>query len=60
LRYVGEYREGKKCGNGIVYNCNNTIAYEGEFEDDLPHGEGAIYDEKEIKIKRKWVRGIDV
>lgn len=59
LKYEGNYKSGKKCGQGTIFNCNNSIAYEGEFDDDIPHGVGYVYDENGEKMKRKWVNGID-
>jgi hypothetical protein len=31
VRYEGEYKDGKKSGNGTIYNHDNTVAYSGNF-----------------------------
>ena len=59
MKYEGDYLNGKKEGHGAIINCNDSIAYEGEFADDIPHGVGYIYDGKGNKMKRRWIRGID-
>ena len=59
LRYEGDYFRGKKEGQGTLFNCDESIAYVGEFSDDVPHGEGFVYDERGNKLRRKWVRGVN-
>ena len=44
MRYEGDYLAGIKHGNGTIFNSNDTIAYEGEFRDDVPDGTGYVYD----------------
>ncbi len=34
--YIGEFKNGKKNGNGILFDRNNEIKYAGEFKDDQP------------------------
>ena len=31
--YVGEYKDNKKNGQGILYNASGNIEYQGEFID---------------------------
>ena len=40
LKYVGCYKNGEKDGNGVIYNRDDTVAYDGEFKNGLPHGKG--------------------
>jgi len=52
FRYNGDFKEGKKEGNGSLYNVgewddsiekyNTFTIYEGEWKDDLPYGEEII------------------
>ena len=35
-KYVGEYRNMKKHGNGILYNSKNEIIYSGRWENGFP------------------------
>lgn len=59
LKYEGEYRAGLKRGTGTIFNCNDSVAYTGDFYDDLPHGEGFVFDGEGNRLKRKWVNGLD-
>ena len=38
LRYYGYFLNGKKHGNGTLYNTDGTIKYEGEFVNNKPKG----------------------
>lgn len=38
--YEGQFEEGKKSGVGICYNKERTYRYEGEWLEDLKHGQG--------------------
>ena len=33
IKYKGEYKNGKRNGNGIEYKSNGSLSYEGEFKD---------------------------
>lgn len=44
--YVGEYKNGARSGNGIMFMKTGETAYdvfEGQFSNDAPNGEGALY-----------------
>jgi hypothetical protein len=43
LKYIGEYKDDKKSGYGKLYNCDNTMAYEGFWKNNLPDGKGYSY-----------------
>lgn len=60
LRYKGSYKNGKKDGKGILYNYGDTIAYEGDFSNDVPHGIGRIpHPITKQMVESRWVEGID-
>lgn len=59
LKYVGEYRHNHREGKGTLYNMNNTIAYEGEWSDNLPHGEGITTTTHGETLHRLWIQGLD-
>ena len=40
-KYVGEFREGKRCGQGVLTLKTGKI-YEGEFADGMPSGQGKL------------------
>lgn len=44
LKFMGDYYNNKKSGYGRLFNCDNTLAYEGNWKDDLPDGKGCSYD----------------
>lgn len=44
---------------GRLINPGNRIAYEGNFSDGLPHGEGIIVDKEGLRHTSKWIMGID-
>ena len=46
-------------GKGIVYHSNDTIAYEGQIHNGLPHGKGYVYNAKNQREAATWVDGID-
>jgi hypothetical protein len=54
-RYIGEFVKGKKCGRGKFY-YNNHRYYEGDFDNDMRHGEGIIVDEALAKtvVRGTW------
>ena len=43
ILYVGEFREGKRCGHGSLYNKDGTLLYKGKWKNDRPHGQGVSY-----------------
>ena len=52
VKYVGEWKDGKKHGKGTE-TCSNGDKYEGEWKDGEKHGKGT-----ETKIKKGlWVNG---
>ena len=42
LKYVGEYVNGKKQGRGIIYNSDESVGYDGQWKNNLPHGVGTF------------------
>ena len=42
-KYVGEFRDGLRSGQGI-YVYSNGVKYVGEFRDDKYNGQGTMYD----------------
>jgi len=43
-----------------LINPNRKVAYEGGFEDGLPHGVGVIYDQDGKGQTHRWNMGIDI
>lgn len=41
-KYRGSYFLNQRSGKGIIYNNDDTIAYQGELKNGLPHGEGEV------------------
>ncbi|XP_023024696.1 MORN repeat-containing protein 3 [Leptinotarsa decemlineata] len=39
-KYVGEWRNNKKSGKGVLISNNNEVIYEGDFRNNYPHGYG--------------------
>lgn len=57
LSYDGEFKDGKKSGLGIE-RYNNGEYYEGQFNYDLRHGKGILYNQNgTIKIESNWDMG---
>ena len=59
-KYEGEFKDGKRHGQGILKDSAGKIIYEGEWKDDKPDGKGTItIPDSSCKksIKRKFVRG---
>ena len=42
-KYIGYFKEGNRHGDGILYNKDESILYEGNFENDFFNGEGKYY-----------------
>lgn len=55
---MGEYVNGKKSGYGVLYNCDETIAYEGSWKGDLPDGKGCSYDLEGRRHESEFIQGI--
>jgi antitoxin component YwqK of YwqJK toxin-antitoxin module len=43
IRYVGEWRDGKRHGQGTLYYQNGAIKYYGKWQDGKQHGQGTSY-----------------
>lgn len=41
--YVGGYKEGKRSGFGSFYSSAEKLIYQGQFENNLPHGKGTRF-----------------
>lgn len=59
LRYIGEYKQGIREGNGKIINKNQTVAYDGEFKNNMPHGKGMAPGKEGEMKEREWADGID-
>ena len=42
--YKGSFQAGRRCGYGCAYYRNGILKYQGQWENDLPHGRGIYYD----------------
>ena len=58
-KYVGEYREGKREGKGVIYNSDGSISYEGEWMNGLPNGKGVMHNKRGLVIESQFLDGID-
>lgn len=56
-KYKGEYINDYRSGQGVLYNKDNTVAYEGEMWEGLPHGKGKVTQNGK-KVEVKLVEGI--
>ena len=59
-KYEGEFKDGKRHGQGILKDSDGKIIYEGEWKDDKPDGKGTITipnSSCKKSIKRKFVKG---
>ena len=45
-KYIGQWKENKMNGRGVLYYPNNEIAYDGEWKDDQLWGSGTLYNEE--------------
>ena len=43
LKYEGQYKANKKVGVGVLRNNDGSLAYKGEMQDNIPHGQGKVY-----------------
>lgn len=58
--YKGEFKDGKRHGQGILKDADGKVIYEGEWKDDKPDGKGTITNPRSVckkSIKRKFVKG---
>lgn len=55
-RYVGDYKDGKPHGNGILYENNESI-YEGGFFEGKRHGYGISIGQDKTRYEGNWVKG---
>lgn len=58
MKYSGEYKNDKKSGFGRLFNSDKTLAYEGQWKDDIPDGKGCSYDLKGKQHESEFIRGI--
>ena len=49
-KYIGEWKENKMCGKGVLYYPNNEIAYDGDWKNDQLEGRGTLYNEEVIQL----------
>ena len=55
--YIGNFLNGKKNGQGTLYNKKNNIIYEGDFLNDERSGEGIEYIEGSLYVyKGSWLK----
>lgn len=52
-RYIGEFEDGKRHGQGVLFLTNGT-KYVGSWENDQRSGEGRIYDGKRLRSSGSW------
>ncbi len=58
LTFEGNYKDGKKNGDGVEYYRGGKIKYKGEFKNDRHDGEGTLYAEDgTVKYSGKWKNG---
>ena len=58
ILYVGGFQDGKRCGQGTLYNKNGTLLYKGEWKNNRPHGIGTSYYSNGIPfVKGHWKCG---
>ncbi len=58
-RYEGNFNQDQLEGYGILYNPDDTKAYEGYFHKDNPHGEGTLYFTNGRKYVGEWKNGAE-
>jgi hypothetical protein len=58
LKYIGQYKHNKKSGYGKLYNCDETMAYEGFWKDNLPDGKGYSYGTHNKPVELEFIQGI--
>lgn len=43
VKYIGEVKNGKANGYGVIYYADGSIGYQGDLLEDTPHGYGIYY-----------------
>lgn len=56
-RYLGEFKKGKKNGQGVYY-YSNTIKYVGSWKDNVRQGEGRMYKNGKVTQSGLWKNNI--
>ena len=59
-KYEGEFKDGKRHGQGTLKDSDDKLVYYGEWKDDKPNGKGTITIPDiacKKSIKRKFVKG---
>ena len=56
MKYVGEYKDGKRHGQG-TYTWSNGEKYKGEWKDGKKNGRGTFYYTDGKKFEGKWKNG---
>ena len=61
LLFEGEYKNGKKNGNGKEYYNNNKLKYEGEYKNGKRNGKGKEYNNKgKLVFEGEYKNGIKI
>ena len=56
-KYLGEWKNGKRDGYGIVVFPDDGSTYEGEWKEGLPHGKGIITTIDKKKQEVQFIKG---
>lgn len=56
IKYIGQWKDGKRCGWGTLYFSNGD-RYEGEFKNDNYHGEGKFIKKSGRYLMATWRNG---
>ncbi len=59
LRYEGTYEQNKKQGFGTLFLSDGKISYEGQWQNDLPHGCGHTVIDEEVQPDTDWEQGLE-
>lgn len=56
---MGDYKNGIREGKGKIVNKKGTIAYDGEWKANMPHGKGWAPNSEGVFTERSWIEGLD-
>ncbi|CAD8201344.1 unnamed protein product [Paramecium pentaurelia] len=57
VQYDGEFKMGKKNGNGTLYFSDKSM-FQGQFQDDKIYGMGQFINSKKELINGRWINGL--
>jgi antitoxin component YwqK of YwqJK toxin-antitoxin module len=59
ILFLGNIKNGKRCGFGKLYQEDGTVIFEGTWKNDKPHGFGTRYHPNgKILLKGYWSKGV--